>query len=166
MTVLDIDALQPGDWPQVRAIYLAGIATGQATFEQNAPEWEAWDRKHLPACRLVARDTVGQVAGWAALTPYSARAVYAGVAEVSIYIAEAMRGQGVGRRLLSALVDASEAAGLWTLQAGIFPENSASLRLHQGCGFRIVGRRERIGQLHGLWRDVLLLERRSLIAGR
>lgn len=166
MTLFDIDSLQPDDWPQVRAIYLAGIATGQATFEQNAPDWEAWDHKHLAHCRLVARDrAAAHVAGWAALTPYSARAVYAGVAEVSVYVAEAMRGQGVGRRLLTALVDASEAAGLWTLQAGIFPENAASLRLHESCGFRIVGRRERIGQLHGLWRDVLLLERRSLIAG-
>ncbi len=166
MTALDIDALHPADWLHVRAIYLAGIATGQATFEQSAPDWEAWDRKHLPACRLVVRDrATSQAVGWAALTPYSARAVYAGVAEVSIYIVETMRGQGVGRRLLTALVDASEAAGVWTLQAGIFPENTASVRLHERCGFRIVGRRERIGQLHGLWRDVLLLERRSACAG-
>lgn len=160
-----IDALHPADWLQVRAIYLAGIATGQATFEQSAPEWERWDRKHLPTCRLVARDGAGHVAGWAALTPYSARAVYAGVAEVSIYVAAAMRGQGVGRRLLAALVAASEAAGIWTLQAGIFPENTASVRLHERCGFRVVGRRERIGQLHGVWRDVLLLERRSAVVG-
>ena len=160
-----IDALHPTDWLQVHTIYLEGIATGQATFEQRAPDWEAWDRKHLLTCRLVARDRVEQVVGWAALTPYSARAVYAGVAEVSIYIAAAMRGQGVGRRLLTALVDASEAAGIWTLQAGIFPENTASVRLHARCGFRVVGRRERIGQLHGVWRDVLLLERRSGIIG-
>jgi len=156
-----VDALHPTDWPQVRAIYREGIATGQATFEQSAPDWKAWDRKLLPACRLVARDAAGQVVGWAALTPYSARAVYAGVADVSIHIAAAVCGQGVGRCLLAALVDASEAAGLWTLQAGIFPENAASVRLHVRCGFRVVGRRERIGQLHGVWRDVLLLERRS-----
>lgn len=160
-----INTLHPADWPQVRAIYLEGIATGQATFEQHAPEWEAWDRKHLPACRLVASDGAGRVVGWAALTPYSVRAVYAGVAEVSVYIAAAARGQGVGRRLLAALVEASEAVGIWTLQAGIFPENIASVRLHESCGFRLVGRRQRIGQLHGVWRDVLLLERRSLTVG-
>ena len=165
MLGINIDALHPADWPQVRAIYLAGIATGQATFEQSAPDWETWDRKHLPACRLVARDVAGEVLGWAALTPYSARAVYAGVAEVSIYIAAAARGQGVGRQLLAALVNASEAAGIWTLQAGIFPENTASVRLHERCGFRVVGRRDRIGQLHGVWRDVLLLERRSASVG-
>jgi L-amino acid N-acyltransferase YncA len=160
-----INILHPADWPQVRAIYLEGIATGQATFEQHAPEWEAWDRKHLPACRFVASDGAGRVAGWAALTPYSARAVYVGVAEVSVYIAAAARGQGVGRRLLAALVEASEAVGIWTLQAGVFPENMASVRLHESCGFRLVGRRQRIGQLHGVWRDVLLLERRSLTVG-
>jgi L-amino acid N-acyltransferase YncA len=165
MPEIVIDTLHPADWPQVRTIYLEGIATGQATFERSAPDWETWDRKHLPACRLVARDTAGQVIGWAALTPYSARAVYAGVAEVSIYIAVAVRGQGVGRCLLTALVDASEAAGIWTLQAGIFPENTASVRLHERCGFRVVGRRERIGQLRGVWRDVLLLERRSASVG-
>lgn len=161
---LVIDALHPADWPQVRAIYLEGIATGQATFEQNAPDWETWDRKHLSICRLAARHAEG-VVGWAALTPYSARAVYAGVAEVSVYVASDMRGRGVGRRLLDALVECSEAAGMWTLQAGIFPENEASVRVHERCGFRIVGRRERIGQMHGRWHDVLLLERRSQKVG-
>lgn len=160
-----IDALHPADWPQVRAIYLEGIATGQATFEQTAPEWEVWDRKHRPTCRLVAREMTRQVVGWAALAPYSTRAVYAGVAEVSIYMTASRRGQGVGRQLLAALVAASEADGVWTLQAGIFPENTPSVRLHERCGFRIVGRRERIGQLHGVWRDVLLLERRSAVVG-
>lgn len=164
MPSIVIETMQPADWPQVRAIYLEGIAAGQATFEQSAPDWDAWDHKHLPACRLVARQA-GQVVGWTALTPYSARAVYAGVAEVSVYIAAAHRGAGVGRRLLDALVTASELAGLWTLQAGIFPENMASVRLHERSGFRIVGRRERIGQLHGVWRDVLLLERRSQTVG-
>ena len=165
---IEIDAMQPADWPQVRTIYLEGIATGQATFEQNAPDWEAWDRKHLPVCRLVARtnEAVGEaVIGWAALTPYSTRAVYAGVAEVSVYVAAAHRGHEVGRQLLESLMVASEAAGIWTLQAGIFPENVASVRLHECCGFRIVGRRKRIGAMHGVWRDVLLLERRSTNVG-
>lgn len=158
--------MHPQDWQQVRTIYLEGIATGQATFEQTAPDWESWDHKHLPHCRLVARDDItGQIAGWAALSPYSARAVYAGVAEESIYIAAAARGRGIGRRLLTALVSASEDKGIWTLQAGIFPENTASVRLHERCGFRIVGRRERIGKMHGVWRDVLLMERRSLTVG-
>ncbi|MFO7633033.1 MAG: N-acetyltransferase family protein [Caldilinea sp.] len=160
-----IDALHPADWLQVRAIYLEGIATGQATFEQSAPDWETWDRKHLPVCRLVARHQE-RVIGWAALTPYSARAVYAGVAEVSVYVAAAHQGHGIGRCLLDALVDASEASGIWTLQAGIFPENAGSVHLHERCGFRVVGRRERIGQMHGVWRDVLLLERRSRNVGR
>lgn len=159
-----IDIMTPDDWDAVRAIYLEGITTNNATFEQCAPEWAAWDKKVLQACRLVAR-TDGMVTGWAVLAPYSARAVYAGVAESSVYVAEAVRGQGQGRLLLDALVAASEAAGFWTLQAGIFPENVASVRLHERCGFRIVGRRERIGQMHGVWRDVLLMERRSPIVG-
>lgn len=162
---ITIDALRPVDWPQVRKIYLEGIATGHATFEQTAPNWEVWDRKHLPICRLIARAEVGAL-GWAALTPTSTRAVYAGVAEVSVYVAGDARGIGVGRRLLDTLVNCSEAAGIWTLQAGIFPENQASVHLHERCGFRIVGRRERIGQMHGQWRDVLLLERRSQKVGR
>jgi len=159
-----IDIMTPDDWEAVRAIYLEGIATHNATFEQSAPEWAAWDKKVLRVCRLVAR-TAGVVTGWAVLAPYSARAVYAGVAESSVYVAAAVRGQGQGRLLLDALVAASEAAGFWTLQAGIFPENAASVRLHERCGFRIVGRRERIGQMHGVWRDVLLMERRSPIVG-
>jgi phosphinothricin acetyltransferase len=160
-----IDAMQPADWEAVRAIYLQGIATGNATFEQNAPEWAAWDAGHLPAPRLIARARDGAVLGWAALSPVSGRCVYAGVAEVSVYIAERARGQGVGSALLQRLVDESEAAGIWTLQAGIFPENTASVALHHRCGFRTVGRRERMGQMHGVWRDVLLLERRSAVAG-
>jgi len=161
---ITIDAMLPADWEQVRAIYLEGIATNNATFEQHAPEWAAWDKKYLPACRLVARSD-GLVTGWAVLSPYSARAVYAGVAESSVYVAASARGQGHGLLLLDALVSASEAAGFWTLQAGIFPENVASVRLHERCGFRIVGRRARIGQMHGVWRDVLLMERRSSIVG-
>jgi phosphinothricin acetyltransferase len=146
------------DWPAVRAIYLEGIATGNATFETAAPEWERWDAAHLAHCRFVA--AAETVLGFAALSPVSARQVYAGVAEVSVYVGAQTRGAGVGRALLGELIRISEAAGIWTLQAGIFPENHASLRLHETAGFRIVGTRERIGRLAGRWRDVVLLERR------
>jgi L-amino acid N-acyltransferase YncA len=152
------------DWESVCAVYLEGIATGNATFETAAPEWQRWDAAHRPDCRLVACDDSG-VIGFAALSPVSARAVYAGVAEVSVYVAERARGRGVGAALLSELVRASETAGIWTLQAGIFPENTASVALHERHGFRVVGRRERIGRRDGHWRDVLLMERRSAIAG-
>ena len=142
----------------MRAIFGEGIATGQATFETETPSWEHWDGVHSSG--LVAEED-GDVVGWAALAPYSERAVYAGVAEESIYVAERARGRGVGRTLLEELVRRSEQAGIWTLEAGVFPENRASVALHLGCGFRIVGVRERIGRLNGEWRDVLLLERRS-----
>lgn len=161
--VCRIDALQAADWPAAAAIYAEGIATGNATFEQAAPAWAAWDSGHLAAPRLAGRADDGALLGWAALSPVSARCVYAGVAEVSIYVAAGARGQGVGYALLARLVTEAEAAGLWTLQAGIFPENAASVALHLRCGFRIVGRRQRLGQLHGVWRDVLLLERRSTV---
>lgn len=163
--MLLIRGMQEADWPAVRAIYEAGIATGDATFETSAPTWERWDAAHLPECRFVAvaADTV---VGWAALSPVSSRCVYAGVAEVSVYVAPDRQGQGVGRKLLNALVLASEQQGLWTLQAGIFPENQASRALHERCGFRVVGVRERLGQLGGKWRDALLLERRSATVGR
>lgn len=160
-----IDRLLPAHWPGVRAVYLEGLATGDATFETEAPVWERWDASHLRACRLVAVADGGSVAGWAALGPVSARAAYAGVAEVSVYVGTEFRGRGVGRALLEALVQASEAEGIWTLQAGIFPENLASIALHKACGFREVGRRERVGQLGGRWRDTLLLERRSRTVG-
>ncbi|MBN1439652.1 MAG: N-acetyltransferase [Anaerolineales bacterium] len=160
-----IRPLLPGDWPSVRAIYLEGIATGEATFESEAPGWEEWDSKHLPAGRLAAEADDG-LAGWAALASVSGRRVYDGVAEVSVYVAAAARGMGEGRALLSALIGESERNGIWTLQSGIFPENTASLALHETCGFRIVGRRERIGKMNGRWRDVLLLERRSAVTGR
>ena len=164
--VWTIDALLPGDWEAAAAIYRQGIATGNATFEQEAPAWTAWDRGHLPAPRLAARAAAGgALLGWAALSPVSGRCVYSGVAEVSVYVAAGARGQGIGRALLAALVAASEAAGIWTLQAGIFPENAASVTLHHRCGFRTVGRRERLGQMGGVWRDVLLLERRSAVVG-
>jgi phosphinothricin acetyltransferase len=156
--------LTRADWPAVRAIYEEGIATGNATFEQEPPSWEAWDRSHLAACRLVA-EHAGRVVGWAALSGVSDRCVYGGVAEVSVYVAAAARGQGVGRALLQALVDESERRGLWTLQAGVFPENLASVRIHERCGFRVVGRRVKLGRLRDRWRDVLLLERRSETAG-
>jgi L-amino acid N-acyltransferase YncA len=169
MTQINVEQMTPQDWQAVRAIYLEGIATGNATFETDAPDWEKWDRGHLPDCRLVARKggrPFGRVVGWAALSPVSGRCVYAGVAEVSVYIAEAARGQGVGKALLQALVEDSESHGIWTLQAGIFPENTASLALHKSCGFREVGRRERIGQMDGVWRDVIFMERRSQVVGR
>jgi phosphinothricin acetyltransferase len=159
-----IRSLTPQDWLAVREIYVQGIASGNATFELEAPEWEAWDAAHLPSCRLVA-DEAGRVLGWAALSPVSGRCVYAGVAEVSVYVAAQSRGSGIGKQLLQALVVDSERNGIWTLQAGIFPENEASLAVHQACGFRIVGRREKLGQMNGQWRDVLLLERRSPVAG-
>lgn len=159
---MEIDEMSVADWPAVRAIYAEGIATGQATFETNPPEWQTWDRNHLETPRLVMR-MGDDIAGWAALSPVSERCVYGGVAEVSIYVAEAERGQGVGKALLAALISRSEAQGIWTLQAGIFPENEASIGLHLACGFRLVGVRERLGQLHGEWRDVALLERRSKV---
>jgi L-amino acid N-acyltransferase YncA len=155
-----IDPLGAGDWPAVRAIYEAGIATGDATFETDVPGWPAWDAAHLADHRLVARDD-GTVVGWVALAAVSDRRAYAGVAEDSIYVAPDAQGRGVGRALLAAVVASADRGGIWTIQTGIFPENQASVRLHQACGFRVVGVRERLGRLHGRWRDVLLLERRS-----
>jgi L-amino acid N-acyltransferase YncA len=163
-TQVTVEEMRPADWERVRAIYLEGIATGDATFESDAPEFEAWDAAHLKACRLVAREG-DEVLGWAALSPVSSRCVYGGVAEVSVYVAESARGRGLGRALLASLVEESERAGLWTLQAGVLAENGASIRLHERCGFRVVGKRERLGKLKGVWRDVVLLERRSEIAG-
>lgn len=157
--------LRPEDWPEVRRIYEEGIATGDATFEAEAPTWEAFDAGRLHAPRLVAQDPSGAVLGWAVLSPVSSRCVYGGVAEVSVYVAAEARGRGVGSRLLEALVEGAEAEGLWTLQAGIFPENGATLALHRKHGFREVGRRERIGRMDGRWRDTLLLERRSTVVG-
>ena len=167
MSQVVIDIMQSTDWEQVRTIYQEGIATGHATFETEAPSWEQWDAAHLPFARLVARAgrEAGRVAGWAALSPVSQRCVYGGVAEVSVYVSQAHRQSGVGRRLLSALIRESERNGVWTLQAGMFPENAGSLALHRGCGFREVGRRERIGKLNGAWRDTILLERRSPVVG-
>jgi phosphinothricin acetyltransferase len=155
-----IDRMVSSDWPAVREIYLAGIATRQATFETEAPSWQTWDATHLSFARLVAREDE-TVAGWAALSPVSSRQAYAGVAEVSVYVAQTQRGHRWGRRLLEALIAASEANGIWTLQAVMFPENAASVALHRRLGFREVGRRERIAKLDGVWRDTIVLERRS-----
>jgi L-amino acid N-acyltransferase YncA len=152
--------LTAADWPAVRAIFAEGIAGGDATFETAAPGWADWDRAHLAGHRLVAC-AGGRVVGWAALAPVSARPAYSGVAEASVYVAGAAAGRGVGRALLERLVEGAEGDGIWTVQAGIFPENAASLALHRRCGFRTVGVRERVGKLEGRWRDVVLLERRS-----
>jgi L-amino acid N-acyltransferase YncA len=159
-----IAALTPADWDDVRRIYAEGIATGNATLETETPSWEKWDRGHRADARFVAREGE-RIVGWAALSPVSERCVYEGVAEVSVYVASDARGRGVGRRLLDELVRSSEGAGIWTLQAGIFPENAASIALHEKCGFRIVGAREKLGRLRGRWRDVVLLERRSARVG-
>lgn len=152
-------------WPLIKAIYEEGLATGQASFETQSADWEAWDEGHLPHSRLVALQG-GDVIAWAALAPVSRRVAYAGVAEVSVYVAGRARGRGVGRRLLQELVRQSELAGIWTLQASIFPENAASIRVHQACGFRLVGRRYRIARHYGVWRDTVLYERRSEVTGR
>ncbi|MBA3366302.1 MAG: N-acetyltransferase [Actinobacteria bacterium] len=164
MTRPAVRDLHAEDWPSVAAIYAEGIATGDATFETVVPGWEAWDAAHLRNPRLAAL-LGGRVVGWAALTPVSSRCVYAGVAEVSVYVARDVRNRGVGRILLEGLIERAELGGIWTLQAGIFPENVASVRLHERSGFRVVGTRERLGQLHGRWRDVRLLERRSPTIG-
>ena len=152
--------MQPGDWPAVRAIYEQGLATRQATFETKAPPWEEWDAGHLAEHRLVAEGD-GEVIGWVALSAVSRRDCYAGVTEGSVYVAESCRGQGLGKALLTELVNRADAAGIWTIQTSIFPENVASIELHKRCGFRIVGTRERIAQLDGAWRDTMLLERRA-----
>lgn len=161
---ISIEALTADHWETVRSIYLQGIATGNATFQQSAPDWEEWVAGHLRACRIVAR-TDRRIVGWAALSPVSRRSVYRGVAEVSIYVADSARGCGIGTQLMARLIVESEAEGIWTLQAGIFPENVASISLHTKAGFRTVGTRSRLGCMNGVWRDVVLMERRSPTAG-
>jgi L-amino acid N-acyltransferase YncA len=161
---IQIRPLTVEDWESVRSIYLAGIATSMATFETSAPNWEQWHNSHLPAPRFVAIADEA-VVGWASLSPVSTRSVYAGVAEVSVYVAPEQQGRGIGRALLQTLVEQSEQNGIWTLQASIFPENALSISLHKACGFREVGIRQRIGKLKGVWRNTLLLERRSQVAG-
>jgi len=159
-----VDAMAPSDWPDVSAIYLEGIATGNATFETLAPTWDEFDRTHLPYGRLVARQG-RTIAGWAALSRVSQRSCYAGVAELTVYVASWARGKRVGTALMQASIEASEKAGIWTLQGSVFPENVASLKLCESAGFRQVGRRERIAPLHDVWRDTILVERRSKIVG-
>lgn len=161
---IELRPLKKDDWPSVAEIYKQGIITGNATFEKDIPTWDAWDSAHFKMCRIVA--TVGEeIVGWAALTKVSGRCIYAGVAEVSVYVASLYKGQKVGTKLLESLISESEQKGFWTLQAGIFPENIASLKLHKNLGFRKVGFREKIGKMNGRWRDTILLERRSKIVG-
>lgn len=161
---MEMITIQETHYPAIAGIYLQGIATGNATFQTTAPGWHDWDKSHLPHSRIamMAND---QVAGWAALTGVSSRCVYAGVAEVSVYVGDQWRGRGFGKMLLQELISQSEANGLWTLQSGIFPENTASIRLHEQCGFRIIGYREKIGQMNGTWRDNIMMERRSKTVG-
>ncbi|WP_010098329.1 GNAT family N-acetyltransferase [Ornithinibacillus scapharcae] len=159
-----ITSMDPFDWDQVEAIYVEGIQTGNATFDIAPPMWKDWDRGHLRHCRLVAREN-NQVVGWAALSQSVHKEAYSGVAEVSIYISQDVAGKGVGTMLLEELIRSSEEHGFWTLQALIFPENKASLQLHTKLGFEVVGTRKRVGKLHGQWRDVVFLERRSTIVG-
>jgi L-amino acid N-acyltransferase YncA len=157
--MIEIRALTHVDWPAVEAIYADGIATGAATFETEPPDWEEFDRSRLAHSRLVAVQN-DSIVGWAALSPTSSRACYAGVVEHSVYVAEHARGRGVGQILMDALVAAAAEHGIWTIQTSVFPENTASLSLHQRVGFRVVGRRERIAELSGAWRDTILLELR------
>ncbi len=158
--MVEIAAMEAANWEQVTAVYAEGIATGVATFETETPTWEEWDAAHLSLARLVACSD-GEIVGWAALAPISQRACYRGVTEVSVYVASTARGHGVGTALMRRLADDATAGGIWTLQATVFPENDASLALHQRVGFRVVGRRQLIAQLGGIWRDTVLLERRS-----
>ncbi|MDB5203482.1 MAG: N-acetyltransferase [Ferruginibacter sp.] len=161
---MKIVSIQPVHYPQIAAIYLQGIATGHATFQTSAPTWSDWDSSHLKHSRVAA--FIGNdLAGWAALSPVSSRCVYEGVAEVSVYIADNYRGKGIGKALLQQLIADSEANNTWTLQSGIFPENTGSIRLHESCGFRQIGFREKIGKMNGVWRDNIIMERRSKIVG-
>ena len=162
--MITFSPLSPEHWPAVRSIYEEGIRTGNATFEQQSPDWEAWNKNHMQQCRIIAL-VDDEVAGWAALTAVSGRCVYAGVAEVSVYVAEKLRGQKIGSALLKELIKQSEENNIWTLQAGIFPENKSSIKIHEANGFRTVGYREKIGQMNGIWRDTVLMERRSSVVG-
>jgi phosphinothricin acetyltransferase len=162
---IEIEPMRAEDWPTVREIYAQGIATGDATFDAQAPDWEHFDGGHLDAPRLVARDAGGEVVAWAALSPVQRKSAYRGVAEGSLYVREDARGSGVGRKLTEAMIEAADAAAIWTVELWIFPENKASLALCESLGFRIVGVRERIGKREGRWRDVVVMERRSDAVG-
>lgn len=162
---MQIITMLPQHWEAVKKIYEEGIATGNATFQTTAPSWKEWNESHVANSRLVAIEN-DEILGWAAITAVSGRCVYAGVGEVSVYVSANARGKGVGKLLLQRLIDESEKNNFWTLQAGIFPENVASIKIHEACGFRIIGKRERIGKMNDLWRDTLLLERRSTIVGK
>ncbi|AXT21042.1 GNAT family N-acetyltransferase [Flavobacteriaceae bacterium AU392] len=164
MESISIRDMQPEDWQEVSKIYKEGIATGMATFEKKVPEYDAWNNAHLDHCRIVAIKK-NAILGWAALSPVSSRCVYGGVGEVSVYVSQNSRGEGVGSLLMNALISKSELAGFWTLQSGIFPENLGSIELHKKTGFRYIGKRERIGSLDGVWKDNLLFERRSKLIG-
>lgn len=164
MPAIEIRPLLPTDWPAVGAILAEGIATGNASFEATVPTWDTWDASHLKECRWVAEKN-GEICGWVALSGVSSRCVYGGIAELSVYVAASFLRQGIASLLMKQLIVSSESAGLWTLQAGIFPENEASIRLHLKHGFRRVGQREKVGQLKGQWRDTVLLERRSKVVG-
>jgi L-amino acid N-acyltransferase YncA len=161
---MELVSVQENNYKEVATIYAQGIATGVATFETTIPNWQHWDKSHLPFGRIGANEHQ-VMQGWAALSPVSSRCVYGGVAEISIYIAEKARGKGIGKFLLQALISASETNNIWTLQAGVFRENKASIALHERCGFRIIGFKERIGQINGVWKDNILLERRSSVVG-
>ncbi len=159
-----IAKMKGDDWLEVKSIYQEGIVTGDATFEIDAPDWEQWDKSHLIDCRLVAKSGK-KVVGWIALSPVSNRCVYKGVVEVSLYVKDSFRGQGIGKALLKAAIEESERLGIWSLQSGTFPENTASIALQKSCGFREVGIREKIGCMNGRWRNVILMERRSKVVG-
>jgi L-amino acid N-acyltransferase YncA len=165
INAIALRCLEAHHYEAVKKIYNLGIVTGHATFQTEAPTWEQWDESHLKTCRLAAVDQHEIIVGWAALTPVSGRCVYSGVAEVSVYVHPDHQGKGVGKKILQELIHESEKHNLWTLQAGIFPENIASLKIHKALGFRKVGYREKIGKMKGIWRDTILLERRSELVG-
>jgi L-amino acid N-acyltransferase YncA len=162
--MMEINSIQEKDYPSIAEIYLQGIATGYATFQTEAPEWDVWDKSHVSFCRLAAFEN-DEMLGWAALSPVSSRCVYGGVAEVSIYVASGVRGKGIGKILFAQLIKESEENSLWTLQSGVFPENIGSIKLHEDMGFRKIGFREKIGNMKGVWRDNVIMERRSKIVG-